>query len=131
MINDRLIIRALPRAHSIAHDIVDGELDEFCALVEPTLRFRPNVAQAPLDILDFEETQLILIIKMRPDHLLELTPDAIALRLVRAPVHALERAGHCLEAKHLRDEPGAYAVAPREALDHVELHGELRDFSPV
>src|SRR5437867_11091805 len=131
MINDRLIIRALPRAHSIAQNVVDRELDELRALVEPTLRFRPNVAQAPLDILDLEETQLILVIEMRGDHLLELTPDAIALRLVRTAVRALERAGHCLEAKHLRDKPGPYAVAPREALDHVELHGELRDFSPV
>src|SRR6266545_890655 len=105
---------SLLRSSRVPDDVVHGKLYEVGAFVEPTLRLRANLDQAPLDVLDLEQAQLILIIEMRGDHLLDLAPDALALGLVRAPIRALQRAGRGLEAEHLRGEPGPPAVAPHQ-----------------
>src|SRR2546427_12704889 len=90
--------RSAPLAGSngVAHDVVYRKRDELRALIEPALRLGAHLTEAPLDILDLQEAQLILVIKVCGDHLLDLTPDGLALRVRGSAVGTLQRAGHVL-----------------------------------
>src|SRR5882672_3237670 len=115
----------------VPDDIVHGPLHELDALVDAPLRLGPCLGQTPLDILHLEGTQLVLDVEVAADQRLELRPKRGALCVVGAAICPLRLPRIRLEPEHLRHELGADAVASHQVLDHVELHGQLRDFDPV
>src|SRR6266516_5636194 len=131
MINDRLIIRPLPRAHSIAHDIVDGELDELGSLLAPPLALGTHVREASLDVSNLPRAQLVLEIEVLRDEGLDLLADGRAIGFGRRSIGTLLSARIGLQPEHLADKLRAKAVALAQFLNHVELDRELRDLHPV
>ena len=65
----------LPRAHGVAQDVVDGELDELRTLVAPPLALGAHLSEPPLDVSDFERAQPVFEIEMLRDQGLDLRAD--------------------------------------------------------
>src|SRR5882724_2231107 len=84
----------LSRSYRIPNNVVYRKLDELRALIEPALRLGAHFTEAPLDILDLQEAQLVLEVKVCADHLLQLSTEGLALGFVRPPVRALQCARH-------------------------------------
>ena len=78
----------LLRPRRIPDDVVHRPPHELEPLLDPALRLRPDVGEAPLDVGDLEAPQLVLDVEMMADQRLELAADDRALRLGRAPMTA-------------------------------------------
>src|SRR5882762_10229216 len=61
----------LAGSNGVAHDVVDGELDELRALVAPALAFSAHICEPSLDIGDFARAQLVLEIEVLRDERLD------------------------------------------------------------
>ena len=65
----------LLRAQRIAHDVLDGKLDELRALVAPALILSAHVRESSFDIGDLQPAQSILQIEVLRDERLDLLSD--------------------------------------------------------
>src|SRR5205809_2384926 len=101
----------LPRAHGVAHDVVDGELDEVRTLVAPPLALGAHLDEPPLDVSDFERPQLVFEIEVLCDQRLDLLADHGPAGFRRRTIPSLLRPRIGFQPKHLPDELRTDTVA--------------------
>src|SRR5260370_29715488 len=122
MTNDRRsLARGAPlsRQNGIAHDVVDGKLDELRALVAPALSLGAHVREPALDVRDLKRTQLVLKVEMLRDQRLDPRSDRRTGAIRCRAIVALLRARVRLEPEHLSHQLRAHRVAPRDILKYV------------